>query len=73
MDIAKAFGKQLIVLAGSVLLSVIITILLSRIEAAQSLIKVNASDFWGGIAVGFLANYGGSALLSKMVPPAAKS
>lgn len=72
VDIAKA-GKQVLALGGAVLLSLIITILLSRVEAAESLIKVNISDFWGGIAVGFLANYGGFALLNKMVPPAEKS
>jgi hypothetical protein len=73
-NIAKTFGKieNLLALGGSVLLSVIITILLSRIEQAQSFIRVNVSDFWGGIAVGFLANYGGWALLDKIVGGAGK-
>jgi len=70
LNIAKTLGKarNFLAVGGSILLSVIITILLSRIEEAQSFIKVNVSDFWGGIAVGFLANYGGFALLDKMVP-----
>jgi hypothetical protein len=29
---------------------------------------VSVSDFWGAIATGFLANYGGWALLDKMIP-----
>jgi hypothetical protein len=74
LNIAKTLWKikNLIALGGSVLLSMTITILLSRIEEAQSLIKVNVSDFWGAIAVGFLANYGGWALLDKMVPGSGK-
>jgi hypothetical protein len=74
LDVAKTFGKggTLFALGGSILLSLIITILLSRIEEAQSFIKVNISDFWGGIAVGFLANYGGWALLDTMVLRAGK-
>jgi hypothetical protein len=70
LNIAETLGKakNFLAVGGSILLSVIITILLSRIEEAQSIIKVNVSDFWGGIAVGFLANYGGFALLDKMVP-----
>lgn len=73
-NMARTFGKieNLLALGGSVLLSVIITILLSRVEQAQSFIRVNVSDFWGAIAVGFLANYGGWALLDKMVGGAGK-
>jgi hypothetical protein len=47
------------------------TVVLSRIAETQFFIKVSVSDFWGAIAVGFLANYGGWALLDKMVPGAA--
>ena len=60
------------ILVGSILLSVIITILLSRIAETQFFIKVSVSDFWGAIAVGFLANYGGWAMLDKMVPGGGK-
>ncbi len=65
---AKIWGKGLLVIAGSILLSVIITILLSRIEQTQFLIKVTVSDFWGAIAIGFLANYGGWTVIDKMIP-----
>jgi hypothetical protein len=68
--VAKKVGKTILTLLGSVLMSVIITILLSRIQETQFFIKVTVSDFWGAIAVGFLANYGGWALLDKIVPGA---
>jgi hypothetical protein len=61
-------GKKLLTFVGSALLSAIITILLSRIGETQFFIKVSVSDFWGAIATGFLANYGGWALLDKMIP-----
>lgn len=51
---------------GSILLSIIATILLSRIEQTQFFIKITVSDFWGAIAMGFLANYGGWKLLDKI-------
>ena len=72
LNAAVTYGKIAATLIGSVLLSVIITILLSRIEQTQFFVKVSVSDFWGAIAVGFLANYGGWALLDKMVPGAGK-
>jgi hypothetical protein len=71
-DTAKTLGKVVLILVGSSLLSVIVTILLSRVEQTQFFIKVSVSDFWGAIAVGFLANYGGWAILDKMVPGAGK-
>lgn len=64
----RKLGKGLLIIFGSVLLSVIITILLSRIQETQFFIKVTVSDFWGAIAVGFLANYGGNRLLDKIIP-----
>jgi hypothetical protein len=50
-------------------MSVIITILLSRIEQTAFFIKVTVSDLWGAIAIGFFGNYGGMALIDKMVRP----
>jgi len=70
LNIVKTVGKAAAALFGSILLSAIITILLSRISETQFFIKVSVSDFWGAIAIGFLANYGGWALLDKMIPPA---
>jgi hypothetical protein len=70
---ARRIGRIIGNLLGSVLMSVIVTILLSRIEQTQFFVKVSVSDFWGAIAVGFLANYGGFALLDKMFPGADKN
>ena len=72
LSAAKTLGKIVLTLVGSILLSVIITILLSRIAETQFFIKVSVSDFWGAIALGFLANYGGWALLDKMIPGGSK-
>ena len=65
-------GKMFLQFLGAGLLSAIVTILLSRIDETQFFVKVSVSDFWGAIAVGFLANYGGWALLDKMIPRATK-
>lgn len=62
--------KIIVGLLGSMLLSVIITILLNRISEAQYLIRVTIADFWGAIAIGFIANYLGSKLLDKIISPA---
>jgi hypothetical protein len=67
LRLAKA-TKTIAAFVGSILLSVIVIILLGRIAETQFFVKVTVSDFWGAIAVGFLANYGGWALLDKMVP-----
>jgi hypothetical protein len=73
MDKVPPYVKISLSLLGSALLSVIITILLSRIQETQFFIKVSVSDLWGAIAVGFLGNYGGFALLDKIIPGAAKA
>jgi hypothetical protein len=72
LDNAPAFVRIGLSLLGSALLSVIITILLSRIQETQFFIKVSVSDLWGAIAIGFLGNYGGFALLDKMIPGGGK-
>jgi hypothetical protein len=71
--IAKAGSHILLRILGSILLSVIITILLSRIEQTAFFIKVTVSDLWGAIAIGFFGNYGGMALIDKMVSPKDRS
>ncbi len=52
---------------GSILLSEMTTILLSRNSDPQFLFKVNINDFWSAIAVGFLANCVGAFILSKVL------
>ena len=59
--------KELAGVAGAVLLSTIITILLSRISETSFLIKVTITDVWGAIAIGFIANYVGAKALDKML------
>jgi len=54
-------------MAGAVLLSIIITILLNRISESQFLVRVSISDFWGAIAVGFIASYSGSSILTRIL------
>lgn len=63
-------------LLTAALLSVIATILLSRISDTQFFVKITVKDFWGAIAVGFISVASGSSLLEKYVsswgtPPAA--
>lgn len=64
------FSKESAGIVGSVLLSIIITILLSRISETQFLIRVTVNDLWGAIAIGFIANYTGSKVLSKILSEA---
>ena len=59
--------KELAGIAGAVLLSTMITILLSRISETQFLIKVTITDVWGAIAIGFVANYVGAKALDKIL------
>ncbi len=53
--------------AGAILLSVMITILLSRISETQFVIHVNVNDFWGAVVIGFVANYLGTEALDKIL------
>jgi hypothetical protein len=49
----------------SMLLSTMVAILLSRVSDVPLPIRVTVTDFWGAIAIGFLANYAGSQLLDR--------
>lgn len=53
-------------LLRSILLSTIVTILLSRLSGSQFLIKVTVDDFWGAIALGFIASASGTVVLQKI-------
>lgn len=64
---SKKFGKEVFGIIGAVLLSAIVTILLSRISETQFLIRVTVSDFWGAVAIGFVANYAGAEVLNKII------
>jgi hypothetical protein len=52
----------------AILLSSIITILLARLSETQFLIRVTINDFWGAIAIGFIASGSGTAILQKYFP-----
>lgn len=59
--------RQIAGVFGAMLMSVIVTILLSRISETQFVIKVTVNDFWGAIVIGFVANYGGSKILDMII------
>jgi hypothetical protein len=52
-------------LAASSLLSVIVTILLSRVSESQFLIRVSIQDFWGAVAIGFIVGASGTSILQR--------
>jgi hypothetical protein len=49
------------------LLSVVVTILLSRLSDTQFAIKVSVSDFWGAITIGFLSYFLGNKLIDQIL------
>jgi hypothetical protein len=49
-------------------LGVTVTILLSRMSRSESLIRVDASDLWSAIVVGFAANYVGLRIFQSILP-----
>ena len=53
---------------GAMLLAAIVTILLARLANSQFVIQVTIRDFWGAVAIGFIANYIGRKMLDRMVP-----
>jgi hypothetical protein len=52
----------------AILLSLIVTVLLARVSETQFLVRITVNDVWGAIAIGFIANASGIALLKKYVP-----
>ncbi len=67
MSVVQRVAKEIGGIVGSILLSAIVTILLSRISETQFFIKVTVTDFWGAIAIGFVANYLGARWLDKLL------
>jgi hypothetical protein len=51
---------------GTALLSVIVTILLSRISSTEFFFKVTVNDVWGAVAVGFFAPLSASGLIGRI-------
>lgn len=54
----------------SILLTGVGTILLSRLSTTNFLIAVKITDVWGAVVVGFMLQWGGYTLLSKMMTQA---
>ena len=52
-------------LGVSCLLSVVVTILLSRISESQFLVRVSVQDTWGAVAIGFIAGASGTSVLQR--------
>ena len=67
----KARLRQRIDMFGIItaaLLSLIVTVLISRISDTQFLVRVTVNDLWGAVAIGFIANASGIAILKRYVP-----
>lgn len=58
---------ELLGLLSAILFSIIIRILLGRIADTQFFVKITVTDFWGAIAIGFIAVSSGNSLLQKYV------
>lgn len=67
------FLRRIAGMAGSALVSVIVTIVLSRVSETQFLISVTVNDVWGAIVMGFAANYAGYKVLEKLLVPSTGS
>ena len=52
-------------IGSAVLLSVVVTIMLSRIADTQLPVRITISDIWGGIAIGFIAAASGTSILKR--------
>ena len=52
-------------LLTAALLSSIVTILLARLSETQFLIRITINDFWGAIAMGFVASLSGTSILKR--------
>lgn len=55
-------------LASALFLTGTVIILLSRLSNTDFLINVEISDFWGAIAAGFIIQWTGPELLSRLIP-----
>lgn len=62
----RPWYRHLYATASSALLGITVTILLSRISETQFFIRITITDFWGAIAMGFIAGYGGRAVLDRI-------
>jgi hypothetical protein len=54
-------------LLGALILSGISTILLYRVSDSRFIVTISVNDFWGAIAVGFVAEYAGISFLENII------
>jgi hypothetical protein len=64
--VAATWFAELVAVSGAVLLAAVATILVARLADTQFVIQVTIRDFWGAIAIGFMAFYGGTAALDRI-------
>ncbi len=57
---------------GAMLWAALVTILLSRLAKTDFVVQISVPDFWGAIAAGFIAQYGGTKWLERLVPDGAE-
>lgn len=67
LQVIRRLAKESLGLISSMALSVIVTILLSRLSDTQFFIRVTVEDLWGAIAIGFVANYFGYKGLARLL------
>lgn len=65
----RTVGLILLGVMTAVLLTSVVTILLSRLASSQFIVTVAVRDFWGAIATGFVIQWLGYPLISKILPP----
>ena len=56
---------DLLGIGTAALLSLIVTVLIARVSDTQFLVRISINDFWGAIAIGFIANASGMAVLRR--------
>ena len=65
--------RAMLQIISAPLLAATVTILLSRLADAPLPIRVSVNDFWGSIAIGFIAAMWGPMILKKLVPKGAEA
>lgn len=68
LGVISKFARNIVAAFGSMLLSIIVTILISRVSETKFLISVTVNDVWGAVVIGFAANYFGYKILATLFP-----
>jgi hypothetical protein len=62
---AEKVFRHSVGIGGAMLLSVIVTIMLSRISETQFILSVSVNDIWGAVVIGFAAQWAGKRLIDR--------